>query len=312
MDNDTADDGGMGAAFQQMCNLVDVDAYGSQLTGMSQARCRQLRLAEDGIEAPRNPPGHEPDPDGPTTSSDAAPSSSSSSSNDTFFDLEKSRNDYCEAYDMGAHHLINLFLDEELENRTLQGVRRPNLSQIVFLLLVTMCQEIVRAVLMGYLPFKARSWTFPALRAELNKLMNAAKANPELPGVYGLYLVDDGGESPPPEELRQGIPYVREYEHNEDSAMDIEGVMFKPDRSRIDAGFRRYYSQQNQLDTPPQPCRIEQVENFCDQLEQRLDHVTHTRPDQPLPVPLCEFGFSRRLIKRLKEHSKHTGSNYIM
>lgn len=71
------------------------------------------------------------------------------------------------------------------------------------------------------------------------------------------------------------------------------------------------------------------VENFCEKLKVRLAGIPDSEDDKALVSvllhelsihlttglqewPLCEYGYSKRPVSRLKDHIKHTNSNYVM
>lgn len=60
--------------------------------------------------------------------------------------------------------------------------------------------------------------------------------------------------------------------------------------------------------------RVDPEKRFrqVDQLVSRLNLIDANDLEQPLPWPLCYFGFSQQLTVRLGQHEKHSPSNYIM
>ncbi|KAK5163169.1 uncharacterized protein LTR77_010953 [Saxophila tyrrhenica] len=95
--------------------------------------------------------------------------------------------------------------------------------------------------------------------------------------------------------------------------MNIDSMVgARVDDSLYKQGHRTYRVSKKDPNGLPHPKVVREVEHFCDQLEKRLDELLEDEQDEPLGEPLCEFGFSGRLKKRLNKHKTHTGSNYIM
>ncbi|KAI7280795.1 hypothetical protein KC343_g530 [Hortaea werneckii] len=164
---------------------------------------------------------------------------------------------------------------------------RGSSGGFLYTLIIAHDQNVLEGLLFGDLP--ARRRYLPPMDQALQKMRkeaeDAADEARKLPGIYGNWLVDEDGESPSPTELREMIERVRDYmdeDGDEFDANDVDGQK-TPVVKRKDSswGVRKYLS--------------------------KNDGKTITKR-----APLCEFGFSINLIKRLKEHKNHVNSNYIM
>ena len=60
------------------------------------------------------------------------------------------------------------------------------------------------------------------------------------------------------------------------------------------------------------PAHTKEMIHFVEMLRKRLLTVDPAHRDRPLQFPLVEVGYSKRCVDRLKQHARHTNSNYIM
>jgi len=84
---------------------------------------------------------------------------------------------------------------------------------------------------------------------------------------------------------------------------------------RVKRGKLKYLWSSQDRDSHHKPCQshIDNINDFCRNLERRLQHVRQSPAwTEPLAVPLVEFGYACSPVQRLKEHRTHQKSNYIM
>ncbi|KAI7503174.1 hypothetical protein KC347_g8736 [Hortaea werneckii] len=290
------------AVAKALGNLSQDDNIGSQLTGLNPQAYRAARLAEsDGGDddddddddkhaaASATKPSHgavtavtQPanalpliaaTPATPAATSTATPSHGVPNLNDA-------RMRYSNAWHVSARSLIRAVVDDELAVGTLTGLDKRVVGGLLYTLIIAHDQNVLEGLLLGDLPARLRY--LPPMQHALQKMMDeaqeAADEARKLPGIYGNWLVDVQGQSPTPTELRRMIAKAWDY-------VDESG--------NSDAA--------NRVDKQKAPI-----------LEARLDLLPTSDVDKPLRAPLCEFGFSIYLIKRLKDHKNHVNSNYIM
>ncbi|KAI7229016.1 hypothetical protein KC330_g7638 [Hortaea werneckii] len=254
------------------------------------------------------PPTAAAAPTAPTAPSAATPSSSVSN-------LHDARMRYTDAWQTSARTLINVIVDDELAVGTLTGLDKRVVGALLYTLVIAYDQSVLQGLLLGDLPARLR-YTPPmehVLKKMMDEAQEAADEARKLPGIYGNWLVDAQGQSPTPTELRSMIEKARDYV-DEDGDSDAANRVDKQKtpivrRATSAGGLRKYLSRDDERTITE---RVAHIENFCDQLEARLDLVPASEVDQPLRAPLCEFGFSINLIRRLKDHKMHIKSNYIM
>ncbi|KAI6837485.1 hypothetical protein KC340_g6382 [Hortaea werneckii] len=229
--------------------------------------------------------------------------------------LHDARMRYVDAWAVSARTLIHAVVDDELAVGTLTGLDKKVVGGLLYTLVIAYDQNVLEGLLLGDLPARLR-YT-PPLEHVLGKMMEeaqeAADEARKLPGIYGNWLVDAQGQSPTPTELRSMIEKARDYV-DEDGDSDVANRVDKQKtpivrRATSAGGLRKYLSKDDGRTITE---RVAHIENFCDQLEARLDLVPASEVDRPLRAPLCEFGFSINLTKRLKDHKTHVNSNYIM
>jgi hypothetical protein len=60
------------------------------------------------------------------------------------------------------------------------------------------------------------------------------------------------------------------------------------------------------------PAHHKEALNFVRMLQHRIASVALTDRDKPLQFPLVEIAYAKRCIDRLKDHKRHSSSNYVM
>ncbi|KAI6833120.1 hypothetical protein KC332_g6643 [Hortaea werneckii] len=325
------------AVAKALGNLSQDDNIGSQLTGLNPQAYRAARLAEsDGGDddddddddkhaaASATKPSHgavtavtQPanalppiaaTPATPAATSTATPSHGVPNLNDA-------RMRYSNAWHVSARSLIRAVVDDELAVGTLTGLDKRVVGGLLYTLIIAHDQNVLEGLLLGDLPARLRY--LPPMEHALQKMTDeaqeAADEARKLPGIYGNWLVDAQGQSPTPTELRRMIAKARDYvdeNGNSDAANRVDKQKAPIVRRATSAGGLRKYLSKEDGRTIPE--RVHHIKNFCDQLEARLNLIPASDVDVPLRAPLCEFGFSINLIKRLKDHKNHVNSNYIM
>ncbi|GAB1743773.1 hypothetical protein NU219Hw_g693t1 [Hortaea werneckii] len=291
----------------------------------SQNSQKSISSSDSHITVARPPPAPTPShgamtavkqPANPTAAASTAPATASAAAPPPSVpNLRDARMRYIDAWFVSARSLVRVVVDDELKVGTLTGMDERVFGGFLYTLIIAHDQNVLEGLLQGDLPARLRY--LPPMDHALQKMMKEAKDAAaearKLPGIYGNWLVNEDGESPSPTELREMIEKVRDYvdENGDDfDANEVDGQK-TPFVKRRDSsqGVRKYLFKDDGKTITE---RVAHIENFCDQLEARLNLIPTSDVDAPLREPLCEFGFSVNLIKRLKDHKNHVNSNYIM
>ncbi len=188
----------------------------------------------------------------------------------------------------------------------------------------------------------------PNLDHILTKIFEQAEYQPS---IYYQQLVDIAtGLSPTPEDLRRALDLMKGYtrgcnkpetqgiatkqmdDHDAHAIDSLHGFSRDPlDKKRTKNGYRKFMFHRAKVSTKTKgkgkgkapdtyeqrycAAHVTQTLAFIESLRKRLDDIEKhdkAKMKQPLEFPLCEVGYAKRSISRLKEHKRHTSSNYIM
>ncbi|KAF2489597.1 hypothetical protein BU16DRAFT_442725, partial [Lophium mytilinum] len=149
----------------------------------------------------------------------------------------------------------------------------------------------------------------------VGRLLDAHKSRGKLqPSIYMQLLSDKKGKSPSPNELLRVTRKIRQYLRDPVYALEVdERLSCAHSWSIADEreGLRRYLCDEGNP-TVPVADRSGLLRMFCDALETRMLAFPSEDGDEPLAIPLVEFGYAADSEDRLKSHAKHRNSNFIM
>ena len=142
----------------------------------------------------------------------------------------------------------------------------------------------------------------------------------KFPGIYMNCICDGMGLSPTAEQWQVinnlMLTYVNEGPSNDQLAAQVDQLIY-PDRKwperlahqelrRYTEGISSDYRKISQL-------RRNMVNYFVDQMALRIQQETTVRSfNSPLTSPVIKIGYSIDPGRRLEEHRRHRGSNYLM
>ncbi|KAB2579653.1 LisH domain-containing protein [Lasiodiplodia theobromae] len=138
----------------------------------------------------------------------------------------------------------------------------------------------------------------------------------DAPAIYHILLVDKDGNSPSANELTQVIKVLRKYPNKGEweLANKIDQMVGSDAKNRFTTdtakqGRRRYLCDLDEYKVKEH--RVQNLEEFCDALERRIQNIPQADRDKPLEAPLRYFGYGDAFT-RTKCHLTHKSSNYIM
>ncbi|KAL9105354.1 MAG: hypothetical protein Q9187_008724, partial [Circinaria calcarea] len=183
--------------------------------------------------------------------------------------------------------------DERLVSKDFVGPRQWEgwLSQYVLMpILASTDPGILRQIINGNL---ARAWRRdPSIKNQLGKLLRMPNWQP---AIYMQLLVNSTGHSPSPEDLSHIIEAIRNYcnwpmsREELESAVRIDEAFYPHSnwgRSRVLQGQLKYLAG-NKSGHERAPHRVDNIRQFANNLEARLNHLRQTPAwTQPLANPL--------------------------
>lgn len=204
---------------------------------------------------------------------------------------------------------------EETQLREMARLDRTETLSKLGMMLVSMAPPLLRAIIQGQLPRKAKLPSSEVSHA-LDKIR---EADPGQPGIYMNSLVDAMGLSPSPAQWSKAcnhmLMYVqRDMEHNDMAANIDQQIYPNPlwPRDLAGKGLRRYMDWRTYIEKGSHELngsRRQWVKFFVAELEGRCaGQIKHG----PLSVGICNIGFSNNIDKRLWQHRHHESSNYLM
>jgi vacuolar-type H+-ATPase subunit H len=177
----------------------------------------------------------------------------------------------------------------------------------------------------------------------LKKLKGQSKRQP---GIYMQQLVGVNGRSPSASQLLKMVDIMEAYVTgcrttdtartrgiiNDTTANKIDNwlkLMNDIPLEKTEQGYRRYMDSKPRKTTDEallsrgssdasnfhetySVSRVLETKRFMAELRRRLETIPAADRDKPLEYPLCEVGYSVRCPARLKQHARHSSSNYIM
>ncbi|KAF2114863.1 hypothetical protein BDV96DRAFT_646730 [Lophiotrema nucula] len=132
--------------------------------------------------------------------------------------------------------------------------------------------------------------------------------HPQVPLIYGRFLVDKGGNSPTPRELRVVIAELRKYitmDHIDDALAIDNAFGEHSSRRKLEKGLFLFLSRRNKQGKLRRLAkRVAVVEAFCNALERRLDQLPADLEDVPLAKPLVYIGWTMKYFGRMYSHGR--------
>ncbi|KAI4934887.1 hypothetical protein J4E85_002749 [Alternaria conjuncta] len=154
------------------------------------------------------------------------------------------------------------------------------------------------------------------------------------PSIYQQLFVDVNGHSPTPNELNDMCISIERYlDPANDAYADKVDDKFKTKAKSRRASCPKYRAytwteqvdpkKKNKLFAPGKAQnqhyswmvsgdRVRNIHTFLKALRTRLAAIPKVAWDKPLEHPLVEYGYAEDSPARLKQHAKHSSSNYIM
>ncbi|QDS70653.1 hypothetical protein FKW77_000981 [Venturia effusa] len=215
--------------------------------------------------------------------------------------------------EFGYEGLIDEALLKEPVLRTLVHGKR----QIMHNILSSISRKLLLSMISGDLPELIANKD-PEITAEHKRVKEQSA---HAPGCYTHFLVDEHGLSPTVEELETMVWYMRQYNHygpgmhhstgNKQLWYAIDKIKHAntPDDTSRPNGFREYLQTDttgNGFSDAQQVC----VDTFLNELEYRLSKYSNKL--STIKPSITETGYAIDCEARLKQHRKHTKSNYIM
>lgn len=123
--------------------------------------------------------------------------------------------------------------------------------------------------------------------------------------IYVQYLVDKHEISPTPAEILEALGVAEEYVNSagkglaksDQAAAKIDSAV---GNARGASSTRRYVFKDSQVAT------------FCEFVEYTRRRMESLPQDKPLQRPLAEVGYATETYNRLRDHQRHSSSNYLM
>ncbi|KAL9043021.1 MAG: hypothetical protein Q9180_000170 [Flavoplaca navasiana] len=190
----------------------------------------------------------------------------------------------------------------------------------ILAMMVSIDPDLLRAIIEGQVARKAE---IPC-SAVFNQLVNLAPTRDTPPSIYQNAICDREGISPTPSQwLRiQHLMqlYVSDTPQGDELALRVDQIVpsksFPIPRTSQNKRLRRYTdfdTRTGRMRFEPHQGRRGIVWKFTERLLERLqDEKDENRMHTPLVAPVVEIGFSNNVARRLRDHRRHRGSNYIM
>ncbi|KAI6915016.1 hypothetical protein KC318_g263 [Hortaea werneckii] len=210
----------------------------------------------------------------------------------------------------GLYALVSRVLRAETDAySTWNGVPTSLIEQSGYSIAATTHPKILSACIRG-------NWTrnkkTDKTLASVLRMLKQRALSMKHPFIYLNEVADANGHSPSPRELKQAIEVARAYYNGSDLAMakriDSFTKPFRTPAQDRDPNFRKYIMSSRRPAVSAK--RLTTGRAFCKHLEDRL--AACQSQDEPLDVALVEVGYTHDADVRLKNHQRHTSSNYIM
>ncbi|KAI7163587.1 hypothetical protein KC349_g1261 [Hortaea werneckii] len=218
-----------------------------------------------------------------------------------------------QALDRGVRPFIEVVCENELACSTLRGAQLEHTLHEVYMATISIHREILDGLIDGTLVSKCAdsSTTEGKIVAELKERVDSVAH----PGVYQQGIATPDGVSPTTIEHQKALKDVYSYcfgkkPQDQVLAHTIDSMM-EPHTSFADIqrGVRKYLRNHEEL---PIERRKQAASTFCKVLSNALQKVPAEDQHNPHKHVLVEFGFSSTLVDRLRQHRKHTSSNFLM
>ncbi|KAL9023097.1 MAG: hypothetical protein Q9196_007389 [Gyalolechia fulgens] len=251
------------------------------------------------------------------------------------FDVENRsfRNDTAEEYlikweEEGITGLVRLLLEQEerMEQSPLrewpedQG-ESDELFQALVLILASIDEQLLKAIINGQVARHSQIPNDPVSSI----LMRINHRSDPPPSIYINSICDAEGMSPTPFQWRLICEsmnlYVLGNRESDELAIDVDQLIHPSEQwpkptTRARARSHRYTEWGTRIrDESDLVCvhRRETISEFAGNMQERLDQeYAAKRKHTPLTAPVVEVGFSDSVVRRLGQHRRHQGSNYIM
>ncbi|GAB7353786.1 hypothetical protein MBLNU459_g4169t1 [Dothideomycetes sp. NU459] len=223
----------------------------------------------------------------------------------------EARKKYIDAYEKCIENLIKVFFQDEEPSKTMEGVPFDRVAEHTAMIIETMEPAILDGIVRGNLA--ARVHTEPELKEVIEELEDAGL---HLPGIYGNFLVNRKGVALSVSDTYEASQLARRYygRARGDLKMAFEiDLAMSPRVAPADSenGVRKYLCPS--LTEPTfHPGRAEKLAVFCDALERCCKSIPRDAWNEPMPHPLCEFGYGKFPASRITDHATHSSSNFIM
>lgn len=204
----------------------------------------------------------------------------------------------------GLHEVAEKALEEYGRFSQIRNAKFNHLWKEYVLMLATTERPLLRVIVHGNLQLSKMT-----SRTLQNNLRYLEDREPNQPGIYMLELVDEfTNEAPSPAQLEQIIAWADDYVSLKDPATALLIDKYVKNRNATYAdmlnGKRAYMK--DQIGHPPQ------YKKFRNALKKLWRGFSPAQMDMPMRQPLREVGYSKVVASRLKQHYKHTDSNYLM
>ncbi|KFY02791.1 hypothetical protein O988_01906 [Pseudogymnoascus sp. VKM F-3808] len=149
---------------------------------------------------------------------------------------------------------------------------------------------------------------------ELQRLIMRGDAPP---AIYENFITNENGLEPCPADWKVILQVIKEYMRDGGPRSDayatrIDSIYGLVESNARFAGARKYLSTEKSLEDGLFACRdrLLAMETFVAAMEKRMDDTP--AQDKLMARPVCDVGYSRRPITRLRAHIEQKSSNYIM
>jgi hypothetical protein len=196
------------------------------------------------------------------------------------------------------------------------------------MILASVDRTLLEAIIYGNVALERRS--NQKLERHLRSLWTQSSRQPS---IYMQLFVSTNGLSPTPTEIERlcvlmethlsstGNTYVREvgdiFNNNSATARrsankDYQAYTWTEQVDHTKEGFQSGKTGKQQYSWMESSDRVKNVRTFLKSLRERLAAIPKAEWYKPLEHPLVEYGYADDSPTRLKQHARHSSSNYIM
>ncbi|RDI78512.1 hypothetical protein Vi05172_g11478 [Venturia inaequalis] len=266
--------------------------------------------------------------DGPATtrgSDDEAPSSASSG---RFMPghvqrLKDSFASSSDSVEQSAHRWLTILesqgyvalLDDAMKDEAVILQLEQPIKHMGLHILASIDTNLLSVIMAGNLCEEARDHA--GIKAELDRIkLQAAHA----PGIYVQLFVNEDGQPPSPDLIEEMLVLMEFYCNFKPPppayrrfAEEVDDIKVRPAidaAARDRTGYRAYLKRSKASQRTPSDYRTKRMRQFIKALRKRLSKIQ--KKDEPLLLPLAEFGYANDCLRRLASHADHKSSNYPM